>query len=474
MHWKLSTVHGGENAIQKGVKMKPSSGERVSFLADWGYRHDRRFLSTAPRLQSGRLRHLHLSRDETEGNSRRHGRDEKRWHWKPSWWSQGSVWRWQRIVLALLLCPITTTCQGKETGDDIAVEVPALAGAIDLEIGQIDGNDPFVFGRIGSVVQDPAGRLIVTYRYAHELRVFDPDGRFLFRFGGAGGGPGELNSPCCLGFAPDGALWVREYTGFSYFRVGTAGASFEGRMRSSHSDGGLAAPVTFDAIGRLVDVAKLPLSGGAAADARLHMDMDSGVAVDTVWVTTPEEYALVRAEVRRTIGTSTLTMYVYQPFGPVLLRGDGPRGSWAKAISSEYLVTIHGFDNSVMEIRGPPGSGPLLSEGERALAHERIERDLRRIDGNNHPFDIPERKPPLRDLFFDQTGRLWVERTVADGAEMREADVYADGVLVARYKWPARVSPGIAPWVTDSVLVGTTRDELGVQRVARVRFQRVS
>ncbi|MDE2677233.1 MAG: hypothetical protein OXI76_04925 [Gemmatimonadota bacterium] len=381
-------------------------------------------------------------------------------------------WPWQRIVLALLLCNMATACRGTETGDEGTVEVPAFVGTIDLEIGQIDGDEPLVFGRIGSVVQDPERRLVVADRDAHELRVFDSDGRFAYRFGGAGDGPGELNSPCCLGFAPDGALWVREYIGFSYFRLGTTGATFEGEVRSSHSDGGLAVPVTFDAMGRLVDVASLPLSGGGSAEARLHMDMDSGLSVDTVWVTTPEEYEPVRAEVRRTIGTATLTMYVDQPFGPALLREHGPGGSWAKAISSEYLVTIHRPDNTVMEILGPPGPGPFLSDREQALAHDEIERDLRRIDGNNHPFDIPERKPPLRDLFFDQAGRLWVERTVADGAEMREADVYAAGVLVARYKWPARVNPGIAPWITESVLVGTTRDELGVQRVARVRFQR--
>ena len=54
---------------------------------------------------------------------------------------------------------------------------------------------------------------------------------------------------------------------------------------------------------------------------------------------------------------------------------------------------------------------------------------------------------------------------------MREADVYAGSALVARYRWPRRVSVASVPWVDESVLYGTTRDSLNVQRVARVRFE---
>ncbi len=62
-------------------------------------------------------------------------------------------------------------------------------------------------------------------------------------------------------------------------------------------------------------------------------------------------------------------------------------------------------------------------------------------------------------------------KTAAGGAEMTEADVYQDGVLVARYRWPGRVRAGALPWVTESALYGTTTDSLGVQRAARVRFE---
>ena len=124
-----------------------------------------------------------------------------------------------------------------------------------------------------------------------------------------------------------------------------------------------------------------------------------------------------------------------------------------------------------MHITGPPGLGPPLSPEEREYARSRLERDMDRGNLDEPAFEIPETKAPLADLFFDQAGRLWIEKSAPDGAEMVEADVYEGATLVARYRWPSRVDPGSVPWATETALYGTTTDELGVQRAARVRFQ---
>ena len=133
-------------------------------------------------------------------------------------------------------------------------------------------------------------------------------------------------------------------------------------------------------------------------------------------------------------------------------------------------VTLHQADGTVSRVEGPQGHGPPLSPSEHEWAEAFIDRDLQRFDLRNHLFEIPDRKPPLANIFFDRSGRLWVEREGAEGDEMREADVYAGSALVARYRWPRRVSVGDVPWVTESALYGTTRDSLDVRRVARVRF----
>ena len=234
-------------------------------------------------------------------------------------------------------------------------DVPTFHGTVDLEFGEIEDEDPYLFTRIESIVEDRRGRLLVADLQSHEVRVFGSEGDFRFRFGGQGEGPGELTQPCCLAFGTEGKLWVRESTRYSVFRLDGASAEYDGGARIAHVGIGMVAPITFDAEGRLVDIGSLMTEDGGAT-ARLH----------------------------------------------------------------------HG---------------------------------------------IPDRKPPLADIFFDRSGRLWVEKTVAEGEEMREADVYAGSALVARYRWPRRVSVGDVPWVAESALYGTTRDSLDVRRVARVRFE---
>ncbi len=346
-------------------------------------------------------------------------------------------------------------------------EVPVWEGSVDLEIGEVEGDDPYLFTTIGSVVEDDRGRMIVADYQTHEVRVFEPDGRFAFRFGGQGEGPGELTNPCCMTFGPDGLLWVRESVRYSAFRLDDEGAEYVRGLRSRNASFGLIAPVTFDTEGRLVD---LGLRAGDSRFTRFHLGPDE--AVDTVAMATVEEQATGFSPVEITVGDQVANFFLYQPFGPLWIHGHGPRGWWATAVSSDYAVTLHHPDGSTSLIEAPL-QGSELSPDERRRAQERIDEEKERFDLREHPFGIPDRKPVLEELFFDRGGRLWVEKTGFDGQEMHEADVYREGTLVARYRWPRRVGHLGFPWVTESTLYGTTRDSLDVWRAARVRFIRV-
>ena len=347
-------------------------------------------------------------------------------------------------------------------------DVPTFHGTVDLEFGEIEGEDPYLFTRIESIVEDTRGRLIVADLQSHEVRVFGSQGDFQFRFGGQGEGPGELTQPCCLAFGPEGRLWVRESTRYSVFRLDGASAEYDGGARIAHVGIGMVAPITFDAEGRLVDIGSLMTEDGGAT-ARLHHGSDG--AVDTVIMAGPEKHATGSTTVERMIGDTPVMFFVYQPFGPLWVHAHSPGGAWAEAVTSEYSVTLHHPDGTVSRVEGPQLPGPRLGPSEHERAQAAIDRDLQRFDLRDHPFGIPDRKPPLADIFFDRSGRLWVEKTAAEGEEMREADVYAGSALVARYRWPRRVSVGDVPWVTESALYGTTRDSLDVRRVARVRFE---
>ena len=359
-------------------------------------------------------------------------------------------------------------------------EVPTFEGSIDLEIGEMDGDDPYLFTRIASIAEDAQGRLFVADGQTSEIRVFESDGGFAFRFGGYGEGPGELSDICCLAFGPDGQLWVRESARYSVFALESASAEYLRGMRSLHPGMvGLRDPFTFDADGNLVNVGPVTSEDATNLTAQLRgvtarLQLNPDGAVDTVVLADAERQYTGQATTefeREFEGRSVRgIMYLHHWFGPTWIHAHAEGGAWAEAITSQYSINYHHPDGTVSLIEGPPLEGPMLSRDELATAESRIQRDLDRSDLDDHPFGIPERKPPLEGMFFDAGGRLWVEKTGADGEEVREADVWAGTELVARYRWPRRIAELPSPWATDSMLYGITTDSLGVQRVARVRF----
>lgn len=105
-------------------------------------------------------------------------------------------------VVGLVLVP--WGCGGESpAADDRAARTspPAVAGdpgAPELEaeealrIGGLEGEEPYLFSTLADVVRDGEGNYYVADEVAVEVRVFDPEGVYLQRFGRKGEGPGEL------------------------------------------------------------------------------------------------------------------------------------------------------------------------------------------------------------------------------------------------------------------------------------------
>ena len=83
---------------------------------------------------------------------------------------------------------------------------------------------------------------------------------------------------------------------------------------------------------------------------------------------------------------------------------------------------------------------------------------------------IPERKPVIHYIWYDQDGRLWVFLWPAEADSMYRAHVYdADGVFLHVAEWPR----GIAIWyggLSGDVAVGVRKVEFDVEQVVRLRF----
>ena len=115
-------------------------------------------------------------------------------------------------VLPLLATLVLSSCGGSEPQASGGFVVDTLAnGAVrvvntaegiwgadeterwvvreDLRIGVLDGEAPYVFGRVTMVRPATQGRFWVMDRLALELRLFDSDGRFERAVGGRGEGP---------------------------------------------------------------------------------------------------------------------------------------------------------------------------------------------------------------------------------------------------------------------------------------------
>src|SRR5687768_1661163 len=75
---------------------------------------------------------------------------------------------------------------------DATVDTTAAQLVEISRLGVVDGDENLQFDRIGGIATDDLGRLFVIDQGTRAVRVFDSNGRFVRRFGGAGRGPGEF------------------------------------------------------------------------------------------------------------------------------------------------------------------------------------------------------------------------------------------------------------------------------------------
>lgn len=378
-----------------------------------------------------------------------------------------------RNFAGLLICILLSfgCSDGAEEAADALRPEPRVAD-IDLVIGEREGAEPYLFGNISGLAVDGEGRIFVADFQAHEIRVFGPDGSHQFTFGGKGKGPGELYRPCCLAWGPDGHLWVRDGQNRRYTAFKVAGKKVEPveHVSITHGTFGLLSATTFDRHGHLIDVGAEgpPVGPGRFQLVPIHRSMqDSTVRKQEVPVAPQDRVAVFQATTEE-----GYARFYHEPYGPDDAMAHGPRGEWAFSITDRYEVvrfnatgdTVHAIERSVR--------GPSLSPAEEAWAESQMEEIVEETDASpgEIPFDIPDRKPPLQHIFFDEGGRLWVQRTVPDSVDLAEADVYdRDGTLVDVVRWPVGVDLEYG-YIREGVAYGTRSTSATVPQVVRLRY----
>ena len=376
---------------------------------------------------------------------------------------------------SLLLLTVGAACGdgGRPSVEPAAVDT--MRGSVVLEIGEESGPDEYLFGSVIGVARDSLERIFVADAQASEVRAFGPDGRFLFRAARKGSGPGEVDTPCCLALDDVGRLWVRDGGNGRYqaYRLEAHHAVYDLQVRFQHGDRNFWAPLTFDPAGRLVDVGHTagatPMS---SVEARFHVALD-GTLQGTELVPEHANDSIGMRIVERRTARGFARIYLYQPFGSVPLVAHGPRGAWATAASGWYGIRWVLPDGSVRlisrDLTGPPLSDNDVRRAERDLA---ADAERAGVPEGRLPFGIPERKAPLQALWFDLSGRLWVQLTPAAGEDASVAHVYQpSGRLGAVARWPRGVDLSYGH-LDERVAMGVRSDSLDVQRVIGIAWSR--
>lgn len=372
-------------------------------------------------------------------------------------------------VIPALMCLASLPACIEGTGEP---GVPTRVAVEELRIGNFEGRDEYLFGRVSGIAVDELGRIFVADFLAHTIRAFGEDGSYLFTVARRGSGPNEVSQPCCLAIGPDGLLWVRDSGNSRYvgFELGDQRAAGVHTLRMNHGDVYRHVRTTFTDLGRLIDIGMaVDPAVGEPRTTLFHVgprgDLERALAAPLP----PDPDGLVHRVSMRD-GDRSAVLFFYQPFGPRHLTAYGPGGIHADAVSSTYEVRLYSPDGGLEKVITRAGErGPPLTPEQRARADSMIAADGRRA-GTGMPFSTPERHPVLAGLEFDEKGRLWVVRTALPG-QPRQVDVYdGDGGFVERIVYPAGLQLTYAA-LSDTIIVGVIRDEMDVPYVVRLRLE---
>jgi hypothetical protein len=325
-------------------------------------------------------------------------------------------------------------------------------------IGSLDGEGPYVFGRIEAIEIDANGDILVFDGLANELRRFSAAGEHLRTMGRGGSGPGEFRSVLGMDLGPDGELWIVDGRNARY-TVLDAEKSLQSVPRVARVVrrpwvGG------FDEEGQFYDLAT-ESEGQTITDLMLRTSAAGGIT-DTFQIPRLEEPTVQ-------LGGGGVTMAA--PFAPRVLRAWDPRGSVWQAVSSEYRIAnvrLNGDTAVVVSRHLEPM--PLTPEQRDSVAA--FVRHIELTYGRNvEPEMRPTTASPLRWFTLDDEHNLWVCATAL--RPCTEFDVFdPTGSFIGTATLPEPISDLPLPVIRDDRIYAVVEGELGEPQVVVGRIVR--
>lgn len=385
-------------------------------------------------------------------------------------------------AIAAALIVLGTACDragGREAG--VTTRVDTAAGVVRIqhsgtsapidpvpfltlgEMGGLGAASPEEFGRIRGVVADGRGRIYVGDGQALEIRVFGPDGGFLHRLGGKGGGPGEIEGLHGIGWLGEDSLVVVDHGNARLMLLSASGEQLDQwpwmRLTGTGPFMFAGGPREFFAYG---------FERGRNADGTLR----------PVWVRyTPEgpqdTLALPRLE-ERIPGSGVLCRAegaisaFSNPHADRLIRAPAPGGERVTARASGYRLAFLDPAGDTVRVLSREVDPVPVTDAEWAptdSAYQEFRQTWHGADCEG-TIERPQHKPMLLDVFFSHDGRLLVERSAAEGTAL---DVYDhDYGWLGTLALPER-DRSESPFLRDGRLYLVLEDTLGIQRVQAYR-----
>lgn len=369
------------------------------------------------------------------------------------------------VVGVFALAPI-----GAQAAARAQSEPPTSNGKIDLTIGgENEQRAGYEFSYITGLAVDAKGRIYVCDASESNIKVFSARGLFEFAIGRKGEGPAEFRGPQNIAFSSEGLLWVADNT----------------NRRIS-----ILSPVTPS--GKLVRT--IPIKSTYGSTDRIHWDKSGNVMSAVLAVqsnpTLPMRAVrtflnsagdVVRSDTAPLTSPDSVDDWVFsanggvaryiKPFSARRLAAFGGGGLAAYATSTVYAVRIvDSFGKQLALIKrsvSPVRMKPVDTD-KFDLVRQRVAKQSRQPESALGT--APNVKPPIERMWFDEDGRLWVERSVS-ASDPHVADLYSqDGRWLAIRTWPSHVMLNLGA-IRGNAGVGVATNSEGLESVVRLTWK---
>lgn len=334
----------------------------------------------------------------------------------------------------------------------------------ELRIGAVEGDQPYVFGRIRNLIPALDGGVWIYDQQAFELRRFGANGEHILSVGRRGEGPGEFSGNACARRGTEEEIWVETETNWHRFNrdgqlIGTfpTPSTIACGVRAWLPDGRyLAVGSDYDWETQTQHLYFVVLEWVSGA----FVPVDTIMAPD---VPEPETITWVSSSGR---SRSTRSIpFVHNP-GWGLERGGV---FWAWNGRGDYDIRLQSMRGDTIRRISRPYSSVRIEKPVRREAIRDFNRPGWRAETDFDVSRVPDVYPPFSSVQLSEDQSVWVRRQTGEGTV--SWDIFSDDDrYLGELDIPEELAGMSLRYVGEDHVWGILRDDLGVQYVVRARI----